>query len=199
MGYAFGTVPVQQGISKQSAEQHRRFSTTHVLLTQNVANRAEEMVITQIFFRQSRNKYEELQNKFKNDYRIENWNHFPTTIAEMSNLWILENYKSMVAEISRNIINQINKTNTCRRTVPKPNNDDNDDDEEVSPNKATSKSGNTDKAGKSFHQDGKTDNDEPSKQNFRKGNNTASVPGREQSQRPSAVKDGQNNQDTLKS
>ena len=192
MGYVFGTVPVQQGIIAQSLTRYGRFSTTHVALTQNVADRAEEMVITQIFFRRSGNKYEELRDKFKNDYRIENWNNFPTTIAEMSNL--LENYKPMAAEITRNIVNQIKKENTSRRRpVPKPDDDD-DGDDEVKPDKTTSQSGNTDETGKSFLQDGKTGNGDP--KDFRKGHNTASVPGREQSQRPSAVKDGQNNRDT---
>ena len=55
MGYVFGTVPVQDGITAQSLARHGRFSTAHTTLATNVGDRAEEMVITQIFFRRSGN------------------------------------------------------------------------------------------------------------------------------------------------
>ena len=95
----------------------------------------------------------------------------------------------MTDEITQNIVNQIKKDTSWRtRPVLKPtNNEDDNDNDDIKPDKATSKSGNTDKTGKRFLQERKTSNDDL--KDFRKGYNTTSVPGREQS----------NNLDTHKS
>ena len=86
----------------------------------------------------------------------------------------------MKDEITRNTVHQIKKdTSRQTRSVLKLTNDeDNNDDNDIKPDKATSKSGNTNKTGKSFLQEGKTSNDDL--KDFREGHNTASVPGREQ-------------------
>ena len=196
MGYVFGTPMIQQGLLTQSQAYRGAFSLAHTELYNNIAVRAEEMVVTQIFFRQSGDKYEELRQKFKNDYRIENWNNFPTTIAAMSNL--MENYKPLADSISKNIMKEINRRNNKKNDSKNRTDDDVADkgDDEPIPDK--NKSGNTDETGKSFNQNGTPEEGETKskstdpKKDFRPDHPSAAsgLSKEQRTQRPPAEKGG---------
>ena len=155
LGYIFGTQRLQDIIRAQSLEHNGQFSIVYQELDANIVTRTEEMMMTQTFFRRCGDKYKELRQKFKNDYRIDNWNHFPTTIATMSNL--LENYQPMAETISKNIMNQINRRDQKYHNKNKTGDetDNNKGGGKPTPDKVNSGGGNTDETtGKSFNQDG---------------------------------------------
>ena len=197
LGYKFGTREIGDLLIAQSIKHNGLFSTAHTTLAGNLVAITEEMVVTQIFFRRCGDKYEELRQKFKNDYRIENYNHFPTTITTMSNL--LENYTPMSDTISKNIMNQINRRD--QKIRDKLNNKGGNDDDKGGgkPIPENVRSGNTDETtGKSFNQDGTPaeegdkNSEDPPKKDFRPGHPSAAsgLSKEQRTQRPSAIKGG---------
>ena len=93
MGFIFGTPEVQADARRRFRDHYGFLSSEFTELNNNIVRRAEEMVVTQIFFQRCGNKYEELRRQFKNDYRLHNWNDFPINITKMGA--VLENWQPM--------------------------------------------------------------------------------------------------------
>ena len=78
-GFVFGTPEVKRDAVQRYCDKYGINHARTLELVGNSQARAEEMVVTQIFFQRCRSKYNELQHVYKNDYRLHNWNNFPGT------------------------------------------------------------------------------------------------------------------------
>ena len=85
-GFVFGTPAVERDAVQRYREKYGIFANQTTELQNNRTARAEEVLVTHIFFRRCGPKYDEPQRIFKNDYRLHNWNDFPDNTTKMAAL-----------------------------------------------------------------------------------------------------------------